>query len=982
MRHLRNASLRARPAAPMLALRPGSAEEEAARQLSLRAGPGAVAGGGCSGGGRREAPAPRPAPLRVSDPARFAAFLKEAEAFAEAAAQREDAAERARAARDGDAYRTRQQRAAAAEDAAAKKRAAADEEKRRRAREEARDEAPGGNGGSVRSFDPGVDYYEMLGVEPNVGHKALRKAYKKQALRLHPDKAPPGSDTAACAAAFAALQAAADVLLDKATREAYDKARSRRTGTAPAPRRTAARQPAAARTTQEAAKPAARRVEAFVSLAACCTGGTLRVSAPRVGRADGDVASLRLDVPPAVPDGETRLFAGEGDGPATGCTGPNGDIVVVLRHAPAAQDAPFSRRGAKDIVMDAPLQTAPRPGDAMWALIAPTPRGGAVAVAAPLAGALLGGGRCVEARVSREGLPDAAAPWHEAEHGDLFVRTALPPVAAPPQLRCALRPGAILLLGDSLAPEAAAAHAALAAATHAKPGASTAVCLRFRRAPRGAEPAPRCAVTAAACGGIAACAPSPLLTWRVLEAPLDDARAAIALLEDEWAALDAADVIVLHCPDEAAPSADAALYAPPPPPGTARATLAVVHAAAVAQRAQPSLDGQILGAAQPRAEVIADARFKRWIRVAPPANAAPDAKERWMLTWHPTLGRLLHPVGAGGATALAALPVVVPAGGPPARLRVLHAPKVAVRSAPATSAAVLDVRHPGDVITALAVCPRTGWALVPMPKGVGHMMLRHPDLGPLLEVLPDEGEDYEAPPPVTATAPKPAAAPLDVEASREAAVRALCGAAHACGLSAALRRAWWRGALLVGCGGAGGALLGAAPGRPPRDAPLPYIVRQSSASGRNPWAALERAAAAWPSDTPARGVLADEAALLPPAALWAAEAPGPQRGWAAECSRDGLRRGCAAHAPPERITAERAEARAAVAAAAAREGIADTAQPELQGRDGAGVRRGPCADARCGAFARPRLSAAGPDAHLLLVCAACGAAAAEHTALM
>lgn len=971
----------------MLALRPGSAEEEAARQLSLRSGPGAVVGSGCNGGVRREAPSPRPAPLRVSDPVRYAAFLREAAAFAEAAAQREDTAERARAARDGDAYRTRQQRAAAAEEAAAKKRAAADEERRRKAREEARDEAPGsGNAGSIRSFDSGLDYYEILGVEANVGHKALRKAYKKQALLLHPDKAPPGSDPAACAAAFATLQAAADILLDKATRDAYDKARSRRTGIASAPRRTAARQPAASQSAKQGAakmqdvpKPAARRMEAFVSLAACCTGGTLRVSAPRVGRADGDVASLRLDVPPAVPEGDTRLFAGEGDGPGDGCTGPNGDIVVVLRHAPREQDAPFSRRGAKDIVMDAPLQAAPRPGDAMWALIAPTPRGGAVAVAAPLAGALLGGGRCVEARVAREGLPDAAAPWHEAEHGDLFVRTALPPMVAPPMLRCALRPGAILLLGDALKPETAAAHAAVAAATHAKPGASTAVCLRFRRAPRGAEPAPRCAVTAAVCAGITACVASVNLTWRVIEAPLDDARSAIALLEDEWSALDAADVIVLHCPDEAVPSADAALYAPPPPPGTARATLAVVHAAAVAQRAQPSLEGQILGASQPRAEVVADARFKRWIRVA---NAAPDAKERWMLTWHPTLGRLLHPVGANGAAALAALPVIVPAGGPPARLRVLHAPKVAVRAAPATSAAVLDVRHPGDVISALAVCPRTGWALVPMPRGFGHMMLRHPDLGPLLEVLPDEGEDYEAPAPVSAMVPKAAAAPLDAEVSREAAVRALCGAAHACGLSSALRRAWWRGALLVGVGGAGGALLGAAPGRPPRDAPLPYIVRQGGQGGR-PWAALERAAAAWPSDTPARGVLTDEAVLLPPQALWAAEAPVPQRGWAAECSRDGLRRGCAARAPPERIAAQRAHAKAAVAAAAAREAIADAVFPgDLQGRDGAGVRRGLCADARCMAFARPRLSATGLEAHLLLVCAACGAAAAEHTALM
>jgi hypothetical protein len=54
----------------------------------------------------------------------------------------------------------------------------------------------------------------------------------------------------------------------------------------------------------------------------------------------------------------------------------------------------------------------------------------------------------------------------------------------------------------------------------------------------------------------------------------------------------------------------------------------------------------------------------------------------------------------------------------------------------------------------------------------------------------------------------------------------------------------------------------------------------------------------------------------------------------------------------------------------------------MRGRDGDGVRRGGCVSARCGGFERPRLRAAPEHARLLRTCAACGAAADEHVALL
>ncbi|KAL7538935.1 hypothetical protein ACHAXR_008895 [Thalassiosira sp. AJA248-18] len=67
-------------------------------------------------------------------------------------------------------------------------------------------------------------YYKVLGVEQNASDVDIKKAYRKKALQLHPDKdryATPNADEA-----FKAVAHAYDVLKDPEQREAYDQMRN------------------------------------------------------------------------------------------------------------------------------------------------------------------------------------------------------------------------------------------------------------------------------------------------------------------------------------------------------------------------------------------------------------------------------------------------------------------------------------------------------------------------------------------------------------------------------------------------------------------------------------------------------------------------------------------------------------------------------------------------------------------------------------
>ncbi|KAF4687490.1 hypothetical protein FOZ60_003856 [Perkinsus olseni] len=66
----------------------------------------------------------------------------------------------------------------------------------------------------------GKDYYRILGVDRNAGPQEIKKAYRKQALRWHPDKNPDNRETAEHK--FRDIAEAFDVLSDTQKKQIYD----------------------------------------------------------------------------------------------------------------------------------------------------------------------------------------------------------------------------------------------------------------------------------------------------------------------------------------------------------------------------------------------------------------------------------------------------------------------------------------------------------------------------------------------------------------------------------------------------------------------------------------------------------------------------------------------------------------------------------------------------------------------------------------
>lgn len=64
-----------------------------------------------------------------------------------------------------------------------------------------------------------TDYYELLGIPTTAGESEIKRAYRRTALKFHPDKNPAGRET------FDLVGIAQDVLLDENARALYDNAR-------------------------------------------------------------------------------------------------------------------------------------------------------------------------------------------------------------------------------------------------------------------------------------------------------------------------------------------------------------------------------------------------------------------------------------------------------------------------------------------------------------------------------------------------------------------------------------------------------------------------------------------------------------------------------------------------------------------------------------------------------------------------------------
>jgi curved DNA-binding protein CbpA len=153
------------------------------------------------------------------------------------------------------------------------------------------------------------DYYVLLGVAPNAGHAELRRAWRRLALKWHPDRAGDGAT-----ATFQKLQAAYSVLSDPMSRAAYDR---RQHAPVPATRRRAPgvrlHRLSGSLNGLLACGIAVRSgndiIELFVNNDEAESGGMVTISMRvPVRSADNrvveDVFSAWLAVPPGVRDGE------------------------------------------------------------------------------------------------------------------------------------------------------------------------------------------------------------------------------------------------------------------------------------------------------------------------------------------------------------------------------------------------------------------------------------------------------------------------------------------------------------------------------------------------------------------------------------------------------------------------------------------------------------------------------------------------------
>jgi curved DNA-binding protein len=202
------------------------------------------------------------------------------------------------------------------------------------------------------------DYYQVLGVPPESDTEAIRAAYKKLAVKHHPD-ANPGNETSENR--FKEISEAKEILLDPAHRQRYDALRQQHLY----------RQQLRQQAQQQPGRPPTSAPEeedySFSTFFDEIFGNRRR--GPRRGKnyeanvkitlgeayhGMTDVLSfegrrLRVRIRPGIIDGQTLRIKGQGGTGKLG--GPNGDLYLTVKVTP---DDRFEREG-QDLYLDLTL---------------------------------------------------------------------------------------------------------------------------------------------------------------------------------------------------------------------------------------------------------------------------------------------------------------------------------------------------------------------------------------------------------------------------------------------------------------------------------------------------------------------------------------------------------------------------------------------------------------------------------------------------
>ena len=159
------------------------------------------------------------------------------------------------------------------------------------------------------AIDPSDDCYALLGIDADAGPAELRRAWRRLALRWHPDRAGPGST-----ATFQTISAAYTLLSDPIARAAYDRRRGATARRSGARSRDAAPAPPAGTPRRAPGVMLSRLTGSLNALLAGgvarrAEGGIIELFLNAQEAAQGGMASISMRVPVRCPDCDPREAA-------------------------------------------------------------------------------------------------------------------------------------------------------------------------------------------------------------------------------------------------------------------------------------------------------------------------------------------------------------------------------------------------------------------------------------------------------------------------------------------------------------------------------------------------------------------------------------------------------------------------------------------------------------------------------------------------